>query len=692
MKKTIAAMMAMIMMVSVGCGNDTDNDKSSEISSNSAEYQYLEYNNFSDKLNCFALKDDGNYYAVIPEEGLAEYSNDGKLIKKFDDTESLRNISYFDGFIYGINIDNGCLISVDTETNEVASVCSSLQTSMINNLVATDNGIYLVAVPANESNNELDYQIDENNYINFGEKIIRVDIDSGETYELEIDHPIAIYYSSDGVMYVYTYQNKEYQLNKLDLKTQKLTLVSDMTDVGYIFSFIYENDKMIYANFEMIIKEKDLSSGESKTLEKNAFITYGGSLQYSKGNIVRLKSIFDENNNASSELKNVSISPQSGKLLISSDFQTFDYDKLSELSGITAEQTENNYLWDEMALKLMAGDSDVDIFCIDSYMIKAIAQKGAYVPLNSSKKIIDHLDSCFDYVKDSAVNADGDIMFMPLVSGTKILFCSETNMQKFDFESDDLAYFDDFYETMQTLYEKKQDKKMYGFAYSLFLEMQAQYDLLYNDFDEKFVNYDTDTYKYLYELMLSGWRKNTPDSSFKYLDNQSAEKYPGLFTYEYPCYNPEIVLFKISGLYRLDNLSNAPGKTGHELDGWCLLPMPRLNEKIDKNTISVKYALVNPNSNNIDMSISLLETVASNPKECLFKWSMLKKDKSYYSDIFDINSKQFEQLYNIFDNGRIVTNNIESSRTDIDEYQSGRVTLDEAIAMYQREVEMWLNE
>ena len=119
---------------------------------------------------------------------------------------------------------------------------------------------------------------------------------------------------------------------------------------------------------------------------------------------------------------------------------------------------------------------------------------------------------------------------------------------------------------------------------------------------------------------------------------------------------------------------------------------PNRIKQLENNIANLTCAVINPKSPNIEQAIKVLEAVAENPEDMINGNPFLLKDKSLYGEKYYSNTRAFEDIYSIASECVLMNSGIGSSFPDIDEYQNGRATLDEAIAMYQREVEMWLNE
>ena len=71
---------------------------------------------------------------------------------------------------------------------------------------------------------------------------------------------------------------------------------------------------------------------------------------------------------------------------------------------------------DVFALKVLAQDSDFDLFVLYSrYGISNnIKEKGSFYALNEVDGVQEYLDVCFPYLKETAMNEEGDIWMIPI--------------------------------------------------------------------------------------------------------------------------------------------------------------------------------------------------------------------------------------------------------------------------------------
>jgi len=123
--------------------------------------------------------------------------------------------------------------------------------------------------------------------------------------------------------------------------------------------------------------------------------------------------------------------------------------------------------------------------------------------------------------------------------------------------------------------------------------------------------------------------------------------------------------------------------------------MTRLSEDVKYNDIFVKYAIINPNSKKRDDALFYLDAFVNAPHDALAPYycNFTQKDIAFYKDEYDTDLPIFTDIYNIIKDGTI--SRIPAPITSfmfVNDYQYGRLSLDEVIDIIQREYEMALNE
>jgi len=132
----------------------------------------------------------------------------------------------------------------------------------------------------------------------------------------------------------------------------------------------------------------------------------------------------------------------------------------------------------------------------------------------------------------------------------------------------------------------------------------------------------------------------------------------------------------------------------YTLDGWRALPMPRISKDVKGNVVNMSCAFINPHSKKVKEAIKYLEAIAEHPFDAITDvgTALFFIDISIYADAYDISQPAFMDVFDIMSNGIISNVSFNPSDTIINDYISGKLTLNEAVAKIQREAEMWLNE
>lgn len=98
---------------------------------------------------------------------------------------------------------------------------------------------------------------------------------------------------------------------------------------------------------------------------------------------------------------------------------------------------------DEMALKLLAGDSDFDLMILSSEYDLAgqIERTGAYEALNEVEGIEEYLENCFDYIGDAATADNGAVWMLPYEVETSVFVYQPEVCEKYGVDfSGELTY------------------------------------------------------------------------------------------------------------------------------------------------------------------------------------------------------------------------------------------------------------
>ena len=377
------------------------------------------------------------------------------------------------------------------------------------------------------------------------------------------------------------------------------------------------------------------------------------------------------------------------------DFSTgvgmLDYSALREETGIRFRSTD--YLMDETRLKLLAGDTDVDIYIVGAGEIPYIVESGLYTTFDS-EQISGYLNQCHEIVQEYSMVND-KTAFLPIQLSTHAVFVPKSAIEETGVTADDIEYLDGYLEFARSY---QGDRIAYTNSSSIFNYLESQYEIYYCDFEKKDANFETPLYMHIYEEIWGGWQR--PEGG-----TGATIGFEHNITGDYSN-NSEHALCSFGiyldcEIYTDDTLNSdqnvylTRGSTDF-FEKWRAFPIPKISEKVTTNVISgASFAFINPYSENKEAALKVLETIASDYFRYAgyyTKYSLQFADKSLYPDYFHTDSEIFNDFFQIIDDMSFSIYTFYSPRTDINDYQAGKLTLEEAVAEYQRQVDIWLNE
>ena len=377
------------------------------------------------------------------------------------------------------------------------------------------------------------------------------------------------------------------------------------------------------------------------------------------------------------------------------DFSTgvgmLDYSALREETGIRFRSTD--YLMDETRLKLLAGDSDIDIYTIGAGEISNLVDNGIYTTFES--EIIDsYLSQCHEIVQEYSM-VDGKTAFVPVLLTIPAIFIPKSAIEETGVTADDIEYLDGYLEFARSY---QGNRIAYTNSSLIFDMLETQYNIYYCNYKNKEANFETPLYMHIYEEIWGGWQRPEGGTGatigFEHnitgdYSNNSEKALCTVGTYLYS------EIFTDKTLNSDQNVYLTRGSTDF-FEKWRAFPIPKISEKVTTNVISgASFAFINPYSENKEAALKVLETIASDYFRYAgyyTKYSLQFADKSLYPDYFHTDSEIFNDFFQIIDDMSFSIYTFYSPRTDINDYQAGKLTLEEAVAEYQRQVDIWLNE
>ena len=322
---------------------------------------------------------------------------------------------------------------------------------------------------------------------------------------------------------------------------------------------------------------------------------------------------------------------------------------------------------------LASESSEYDIYFIENaptlngYLDKVnfdtIKEQGYMMDLSQSKVLEEYTDKMFPWVKESCYY-DGKLMLVPMNSDMKVVFSEDESFSDMTWET--IAQKD--LTSLSTDYLLATSYNIERYEYILL----GQYMLAFRD-EKGHVNFTTDEFSTIINLI-----NKSNDSGFV-CENVLSEKKD--CTYE----------FQISRV--LNIYSHSESVVGN------MYPIPVYNNAKDiKTPVAIRYACINPNTENKEIAIKLMEEISNKVYEDHnTTLDMLFTDIERYTSIVE-SPRQIElvtQAYNLMENGSAY---VDSSfiAYAVNElfpiYKEGAMSKEEFTEYFIEKYEMWYKE
>ena len=135
-----------------------------------------------------------------------------------------------------------------------------------------------------------------------------------------------------------------------------------------------------------------------------------------------------------------------------------------------------NYSMDETRLKLLAGDSDIDIYIISASEIPSFIENGFYTPFES-EVIDEYISQCHEMLQEYSY-IDGKAAFVPVLLSIPAILIPKSAIEETGVKYSDIEYLDGYLEFARS-YEG--ERIAYTGSTLLFSFLQEQHELYYCD-------------------------------------------------------------------------------------------------------------------------------------------------------------------------------------------------------------------
>ena len=365
--------------------------------------------------------------------------------------------------------------------------------------------------------------------------------------------------------------------------------------------------------------------------------------------------------------------------------------RAAELSGLGVRFVQ--YYPEDVTVKLLAGDTDVDIYIMLPSTLNRIKEKSLYLPIESD--IIDGFNSeCFDYISELCKDTDGNTVAMPIGNEISFIAYPSQAAEEVGFDRDDIAYMDVF---QKLITEYDGDRKSYSYGSGFIYNYINQYNGFYCDFKNKEAGYDTELFKKIYSLF-DGWSlQNVFPAPIGFTNPSSIDSSNRSRIMTESAGTLFIAAMKYGDYIQITEPDLfAQDSPEFSIYDWRATHIPWISHDVENNVCEPIFAVINPYSNHFDEAVKALEYVAENYYDSIDQslngYPFLFKDRLDYPNKYLTDTNFFEDVFDIAENGCLVLDSAPHSGKDVAEYQAGRVSLDEAIKMYTREIDAYLNE
>lgn len=313
---------------------------------------------------------------------------------------------------------------------------------------------------------------------------------------------------------------------------------------------------------------------------------------------------------------------------------------------------------ENFALTVLSRDKCYDLCIMNSRedFSANIRDKGSFYPLNDIPAVQEYLNSCFPFVKEAAINSDGDIWMLPIdVKVASICYdeqlCAEAG----------ITFTDNM--TLEQLIDNV-NRAYIGDTLTYYIGAEYCTEIFLSDYLACYEKFDTPHFRALAEVL-----KNKIYGNYEaFSSNKKIEKV-------WATGNTSNVAFTVlSDGYDYNNYSSVSKK---------VVNMPSISGT--GNIANCVFLCVNPDSEQLDKTLEYISELANSLR--INDKNLSVRDAAVYSsDFFESVSKVYSSGYVRFslDNEIFLSN--------FYEYTDDKITLDEFIAEADRKLAAYLNE
>ena len=581
----------------------------------------------------------------------------------------------------------------------------------IKEMAASGDSLFILSRSKSPYAMNNDEMPNEDGYLSYGETMQVLSTKTGELTELNLTGLITMCDPGNGYLYLYSYRDGSYYIDVFKPDTKTVVYSVKTEGVGYITTMAVIGKKMYYSltNSDNTLRSCDIESGKTN-IELNGWnLNEQQDLDIHGTSIVFLKR--SEKEICAFDTVSGSITSSEGSVVKTNDMSdvvigvhdiynlSFSMSELSKRSGLAIgtylcpENEDSQEFFEQLMMKLMAGDSDVDVYIFyttDPFTLK-LANDGVTYPLNASEVIKEENEKMFDIISRQLKTPSGNIWGIPLRADMQVLVTYPENMKKAGLKPE---IFKDYF-TMLDAFKKispedRENISIWGIDYgTLLIESYIT--------NNRPVDFGSELFRNYFDRMWSGWKiwgekqENSP-----YLGGAQSSNYirdEDALDRMLDTDKTSIFMCSSKDVLKYDKLNS----------GTEIYPVPLLSEDYDQAIRLTQVAVVNPYGKHRENAVKLLEALAVEMRENGNLGVSYKDLADYHSVLYedlkepkgmDTESKAFKAIYEINSNAIISDYGMINDYivNEIYNYQYGNIDFETAIKSMQRKEDTNRNE
>ncbi len=578
----------------------------------------------------FAVAGEDIYVSYIGKNEIEKIGRDGKKKESYDFGDGEHMYLMYCGnellsFNYGE--EGFSLEEMNLKTKERISRDIPNEYMGIKSTAVTEKNVYLIyQSEVYDSSQEMTRFDETDSYSYMGEKAVSFNRKTLEVKELPIDNVIFMYQISEEQLMFYAYDDiGGYYFVIYQTDTEKFGKKQYNNQFDAINGFaVREDKKTIVVGQGNKITAAEVDDEKTQTeFVQDVFIWYGNNLKCQGKDVYILDSDQDKNNILRMDYEKANHKNPEIHFYQTQIFEE-PYGCGYKMFPIVLEE-------DEFALSVLAGDTDYDMCMMDSAssISREIRDQGAFYPLNEVENVMEYLDSCHPYIKEAAINENGEVWMLPISVSIPFLLYGSEACEKKGIEMENIEDYNSLIGEAEKLYENQALQEWYDInGFQIQNDLMLQYNSQYVKKGEK-ADYQSKEFENICSILKekSVWENPVLHTFFVSRTVVDKETYYNNFLFQ--------LKTSIYGLDKDDFLHLLAKET------------PKI-EKGMKNKGSCIYFCVNQNSKNLESTLSYISDYCKYMKTRNDTYMFREKSTYPFPD-----SSLTEDLYEIYSNAEI---------------------------------------